>query len=323
MRDSRFASVDQRDAETANDPTLFRMNNACLYRWLSPDPLAGSISNPQSLNRYAYVLNNAVNLIDPLGLQQRDPEERQERIEEIIQRVGMMEAKAASSMSTGCRMDGTPVNCGVLLRAINAGMIEGIDSARIVAGFLIIHGTTSPGPGQWIPALGDYTGMGCLRAVGTENVWCPSSWTMVVNWWRPIDETYGRVLGALGKFFRGRPPGQSFGGCVASNISQTTFGKIPNSTAAAAITGIVGAGGAALTLVTTQGSTPDVQVPLSFTPAFIAGMSARILSGGFVGLNGAYYVGVGTAYGIAGVGGAGIGRVLGSAVNCAATGVTQ
>ncbi len=37
-------------------------------RWLSPDPLAGDISNPQSLNRYAYVLNNPVNLVDPTGL---------------------------------------------------------------------------------------------------------------------------------------------------------------------------------------------------------------------------------------------------------------
>jgi RHS repeat-associated protein len=37
-------------------------------RWLSPDPLAGDITNPQSLNRYAYVLNNPCGLIDPLGL---------------------------------------------------------------------------------------------------------------------------------------------------------------------------------------------------------------------------------------------------------------
>src|SRR3989442_872619 len=38
-------------------------------RWLSPDPIGGDISNPQSLNRYAYVLNNPTSLIDPLGLQ--------------------------------------------------------------------------------------------------------------------------------------------------------------------------------------------------------------------------------------------------------------
>ena len=68
VKDNRFASLGQRDAETGNDPTLFRMYNPRLYRWLSPDPLAGDILNPQSLNRYAYVLNNPTNLTDPLGL---------------------------------------------------------------------------------------------------------------------------------------------------------------------------------------------------------------------------------------------------------------
>ncbi len=37
-------------------------------RWLSPDPLGGDIMNPQSLNRYAYVLNNPTTFIDSLGL---------------------------------------------------------------------------------------------------------------------------------------------------------------------------------------------------------------------------------------------------------------
>jgi RHS repeat-associated protein len=58
-----------RDGETGNDYTQFRMYESNLGRWMTPDPLAGDISNPQSLNRYAYVLNNPTNLIDPLGLQ--------------------------------------------------------------------------------------------------------------------------------------------------------------------------------------------------------------------------------------------------------------
>ncbi len=47
------------------------MENAappCVARWLSPDPMAGDIMNPQSLNRYAYVKNNPVNFTDPLRL---------------------------------------------------------------------------------------------------------------------------------------------------------------------------------------------------------------------------------------------------------------
>jgi hypothetical protein len=37
-------------------------------RWLTPDPLGGDITSPQSLNRYAYALNNPETLADPLGL---------------------------------------------------------------------------------------------------------------------------------------------------------------------------------------------------------------------------------------------------------------
>ena len=40
-------------------------------RWPSPDPLdtgAFNLSNPQTLNRYSYVLNNPESFVDPLGL---------------------------------------------------------------------------------------------------------------------------------------------------------------------------------------------------------------------------------------------------------------
>jgi RHS repeat-associated protein len=37
-------------------------------RFLSQDPLAGTANAPQSLNRYPYVRNNPVNLVDPYGL---------------------------------------------------------------------------------------------------------------------------------------------------------------------------------------------------------------------------------------------------------------
>jgi len=50
---------------------LFRRYPPAQGRWISPDPAglgAVDISNPQTWNRYAYVANNPLNAIDPLGL---------------------------------------------------------------------------------------------------------------------------------------------------------------------------------------------------------------------------------------------------------------
>ena len=58
----------ERDSETQNDHTMFRYYESNLGRWLSPDPLAGDVTNPQSLNRYAYVMNSPCSYTDPLGL---------------------------------------------------------------------------------------------------------------------------------------------------------------------------------------------------------------------------------------------------------------
>jgi RHS repeat-associated protein len=56
------------DAETGNYYAYARYYSPSLGRFLSADPMGGNISNPQSLNRYAYVLNNPETFIDPLGL---------------------------------------------------------------------------------------------------------------------------------------------------------------------------------------------------------------------------------------------------------------
>ena len=50
---------------------MFRKYDPTAGRWLSPDPAGwGAVdqTNPQSLDRYAYVLNNPMNAVDPLGL---------------------------------------------------------------------------------------------------------------------------------------------------------------------------------------------------------------------------------------------------------------
>jgi len=50
------------------DPTPNRWYTYGVGRWPSPDPLAGDVSNRQSLNRYAYVLNDPGALTDPSSL---------------------------------------------------------------------------------------------------------------------------------------------------------------------------------------------------------------------------------------------------------------
>jgi len=62
---------DERDGETGLDRTKYRQYASSQFRWLTPDPAGlGAVdpTNPQSWNRYAYVLNNPLASTDPLGL---------------------------------------------------------------------------------------------------------------------------------------------------------------------------------------------------------------------------------------------------------------
>jgi RHS repeat-associated protein len=59
---------DERDPETSLDHTWFRQYSSQFGRWTSPDRHRGKLLNPQSLNRYTYVGNNPMNMVDPSGL---------------------------------------------------------------------------------------------------------------------------------------------------------------------------------------------------------------------------------------------------------------
>ncbi len=63
----KFAGY-ERDPESGLDYATFRYYNSRLGRFMSPDLLSGGVQDAQSLNRYAYVLNDPGNLTDPLGL---------------------------------------------------------------------------------------------------------------------------------------------------------------------------------------------------------------------------------------------------------------
>jgi RHS repeat-associated protein len=57
----------ERDAESGNDYAKARYYISRLARFSTPDSVAGNPSNPQSWNRYTYVLNDPINLNDPEG----------------------------------------------------------------------------------------------------------------------------------------------------------------------------------------------------------------------------------------------------------------
>jgi RHS repeat-associated protein len=63
-----FAGMPYYDTNTNTNPTMFRFYSQNIGRWHSPDPVGGDITNPQSLNRYAYVMNNPTSFTDPSGL---------------------------------------------------------------------------------------------------------------------------------------------------------------------------------------------------------------------------------------------------------------
>jgi RHS repeat-associated protein len=55
----------------ASDEAMFRRYNRWYSKFDQPDPYEGSynLADPQSFNRYAYVQNDPVNLVDPTGLE--------------------------------------------------------------------------------------------------------------------------------------------------------------------------------------------------------------------------------------------------------------
>ncbi len=63
----------ERDSESTNDYAMARTYINRFGRFSSADPLAGVLADPQSLNRYTYVLNDPCSLTDPLGADPQGP----------------------------------------------------------------------------------------------------------------------------------------------------------------------------------------------------------------------------------------------------------
>jgi RHS repeat-associated protein len=66
----KFTSYENDSAtgETGLNYAQFRHHAPTQGRFMSVDPVSGSLGSPQSLNRYSYTMNDPVNLVDPMGL---------------------------------------------------------------------------------------------------------------------------------------------------------------------------------------------------------------------------------------------------------------
>jgi len=108
----------ERDSESGNDYAMARSYVNGLARFSSPDPLSGSIGNPQSLNHYPYVHNDPINSVDPIGLRGHP--------------YYFCTPGANSQFSTSCNpggdlfggncaVDGIATSCGIVQSLLGAG----------------------------------------------------------------------------------------------------------------------------------------------------------------------------------------------------------
>jgi len=99
----------KRDSESGNDYAMARYHVNHLGRFSSPDLLAGSIGDPQSLNKFAYVLNDPVNHVDPLGTDCQEPTQDETCTSEDGPQTPPPSNQDTSCVNSGCNgADGNP-----------------------------------------------------------------------------------------------------------------------------------------------------------------------------------------------------------------------
>jgi RHS repeat-associated protein len=112
----KFTGLEQ-DAESGQNHTWFRQYSSAMGRWMTPDPAglaAVNPANPQSWNRYAYVLNAPTELTDPLGLcPDGSPGPCQPDRDNIVHIINPLES--------GCMLEGAPWPCAATLGLLQAG----------------------------------------------------------------------------------------------------------------------------------------------------------------------------------------------------------
>jgi RHS repeat-associated protein len=114
------------------DDFTYRRYSPGQGRWISPDPAALSAvnpSNPQSWNRYAYVVNSPLTATDPLGL---------------------FQDAVTPSGDGNCAIDGQSVSCAAMQGLASEG--GGGETGTVINGYL--NAVAVRGAGWAFPSLG-------------------------------------------------------------------------------------------------------------------------------------------------------------------------
>jgi RHS repeat-associated protein len=204
-------TADERNAESSLDHTWFRQYSSSLARWSSPDPaglLAADPSNPQSWNGYAYVKNNPMSSVDPLGL--NDCEQHAD-CENIGLGLGDFGQPGQDILGASNFWDGRPYI------GIGGGSFGGpVTLATYLPPWSVVTDATTTeinidgtfGPGDLLTTIIQSPGIGG----GIDRVWWGAFFRDVrSNFWNHI---------AQGN----RRDGEGFGACVSRNADETTFG---------------------------------------------------------------------------------------------------
>jgi RHS repeat-associated protein len=121
----KFTSY-ERDSESGNDYAIARSYVNRLARFSSPDPLGGSIGNPQSLNRYGYALSDPANLSDPSG---NSPHR-------VLYYDGDGNLAGGDGGGGYCTIDGFEADCGIVNGALASGAAVALPPGMSQSGFI-------------------------------------------------------------------------------------------------------------------------------------------------------------------------------------------
>jgi RHS repeat-associated protein len=299
-----FAGQEMYMSESGLSYTPNRMYGATPGRWMSPDPLAGEVTNPQSLNRYAYALNNPTSLTDPAGLGQCPP--------------GVPSSMCVNGTYYPPAGAYTPPNQP-------SGFSNGWDEFELLNIPLVTTSYTWVQPSEVDTYIMGESPSGLPVTININiglidsGYWSTSTTQagtafdligpLMNNAATALDNAYGAALSAAGQVFRGRPPGQSFAACVGQNMSLTFTGK-PNSPIRTTVTsGITAVTGLLLGGPSFGGVT--LAELGTYTAAYFTGATIpEAIGAGLVVSDAALGAGL-----------IGLGPLVGSAANCASVGV--